>query len=455
MSIVQFLRILWAYRMLTVLTMAATALGALIAVLIMPASYEAKTRVMLNTLKPDPVTGEVLPTTASRTFITTQKELIRDYGVAGQAVDALGWLTSPDAVEKYKAANGQDADIRRAFAQRIIDRTRVNLVTGTNILEIVFRAPTPGDARAMANALRDAYIESTLSSRRHEATRNADWYTQQAEKEKALLNRADAVKTAYEKANGIVMQDDKTDVETARLRALASAGAATGAVVAPPMAAQSSPAAIQLATLDAQIAQASKTLGPNHPNMVQMKAQRASLARVVADDQAAARAAAAAAARAMSESASAMTRAVNEQTSKVIANRDKIERLTQLQAEVNLHRGQMEKSLARAAELRQEAAVADSGVTVLSEAVTPRKPAFPNKPLIFGGSIALGAAVGLLLGLILEFLRRRVRGVEDLQNSLDVPLLAVIPTRKPERQEPTLASVTKIVRPRRGRAVAA
>ena len=36
-------------------------------------------------------------------------------------------------------------------------------------------------------------------------------------------------------------------------------------------AAQSSPAATQLAQLDAQIAEASKTLGPNHPQMVQMR----------------------------------------------------------------------------------------------------------------------------------------------------------------------------------------
>lgn len=455
MSIIQVLRILWAYRMLTLATVAAMALGALVAVIVVPPSYEAKTRVMLNTLKPDPVTGEVIPTTSSRTFITTQKELIQDYGVAGQAVDQLGWLTNPEAVATYKALNGQDSDVRRAFAQRIIDRTKVNVVTGTNILEIVFRAPSADDARAMANALRDAYVESTLGARRRDATRNADWYQQQADKEKVLLNQADATKTAYEKANGIVMQDEKTDVDTARLRALATQGAVPGAFVAPPAAAQSSPAAIQLATLDAQIAQAAKTFGPNHPTMIQMNAQRATLARVVAQDQAAARAAASSASRAMSESASAVSRAVSEQTSKVIANREKIERLTQLQAEVNLHRGQMEKALERAVELRQEAAVADSGITVLSEAVTPRWPTFPNKPLIFGGGLAIGAAVGLLLSLILEFLQRRVRGIEDLQNAFDVPLLAVISTGSAPPKGPSLPMIDRLRRPRRGRAMAA
>lgn len=455
MSIIQFLRILWAYRVLTVLTTVATLIGAFVAVLIVPPSYEAKTRLMLNTLKPDAVTGEVIGTQQARTFIATQRELIRDVSVASQAAEQLGWLNDPGTLEKYNAANGQDSDLRRAMAQRIIDRTNVDVVTGTNILEIGFRAPTPDDARTMSNALRDAYIETTLDARRREAMRNADWFARQADKERALLEKADADKTAYEKANGIVMQDEKTDIETARLRALAVQGG-VGTVMAAPTVLPSSQAAIQLAQLDSQIAQAAKTLGPNHPAMIQMKAQRQTLAKVAEDDMAAARSAASSASRAASESASAMSQAVNAQTTKVIANRDKIEKLTQLQAIVNLHRSQMDKALARSSDLRQEAAVADSGVTTLSEAVTPRSPSFPKKPLIFGGALGLGVGVGLFLSLLVELLRRRVRGVEDLQNSFEVPLLAVISTQDAShRGSASLARVPKAIFARRRRPAAA
>ncbi len=455
MSVIQFLRILWAYRMLTVLTVIATAIGGVIAIMVVPPSYQATTRVMLNTLKPDPVTGEVLPNNASRTFITTQKELLRDYQVAGEAVESLGWLSDPGAVRAYGGLGGQDSDMRRSMAQQIIDRTKVDVVSGTNILEIVFRASAPEDARLMANALRDAYIDTTLNSRRNEATRNAEWYTLQAQKEQAALDKADAAKTAYERANNIVMQDDRTDIETARLRALASAGTMGAAPAPPPMAPQSSAAAIQLAQLDAQMIQASKTYGPNHPAMVALKAQRANLANVVSEERAAANSVSAATSRAMSDTAGAVARAVDQQTTKVIANREKIEQLTQLQTVVNLHRAQMEKALARAAELRQEATVADSGIAVLSEAVTPRKPAFPNKPLIMGGAIGLGAGVGLLLSLILELARRRVRGVEDLENAVDVPLLAVISTAPGKGPPGIVAAATNMIPRRRSAAAAA
>jgi succinoglycan biosynthesis transport protein ExoP len=435
MSIIQFVRILWAYRWLVILTTVATTIGAVVAVLVIPPSYTAKTRLMLNTLKPDPVTGEVLPTMAARTFVATQVELIKDIGVAGRAVDAVGWLADAGAISRYSAQSSADSDLRRSMAQRVVDRTQVDVVTGTNILEIGFRAASANDARLMANALRDGYIEATLDGRRREASRNADWYIQQVEKERGLLDKANTEKNNYERQNGIVMQDDNVDVDTARLRALSGAGALGGAVAAPSVVPQSSQAAIQLAQLDAKIAEAGKTLGPNHPAMVQYKAERATLAQVVANDQAAARASSSSASQAMRESAGAMTRAVSEQTSKVIANREKIEHLNQLQAEVNLHRVQMDKALARAGELRQQAAVADAGVSVLSEAITPKDPSFPNKPLIFGGGIFLGAGFGLLMSLILELLRRRIRGFEDLQYAVDAPLLAVIATQpdKPKK----------------------
>jgi len=425
MSLFQFLRILWAHRWVTVATTVCTLVGAFVAILIVPPRYEAVSRVMLNILKPDPVTGEIIGGAAQRTYITTQTELIKDYEVAGKAVDQLNWASSPDVITQYQTSNTNGMDIRRWLAARIVASTGVSVVTGTNILEISYRASTPTEAKNMADALRNAYIESTLDTRRREAARTADWYTLQAEKERMLLNAADAAKTAYEKEHGIVMQSDNTDVETARLRALSTQGAVAPAMIAPAMPA-SSPSAAQLAQLDAMIAQASQNLGPNHPQMVQLRAQRASLAQVVAQELSAARAAAGAAASAAASSSSALQREVAAQTSKVIEKRDKIERLMQLQADVNQRREQYNKSLGRIAELRQEAAIADSGITVLGEAVTPQQPNFPNKPLILGGALGLGFGLGILISLLLELFGRRVRSIEDIQGAVDVPLLAVI-----------------------------
>lgn len=446
MSIFQFLTILWAYRWLTAATTIATLVGAFIALLIVPPSYEAKTRVMLNTLRPDPVTGEVIANANSRTYMATQMELIRDYDVAGQAVDTLGLASSPQYIQQYRAAKNNDVDIRRWVSQKVIDRTEVGAVSGTNILEISYRATTPGEAKAMADNLRNAYLDNALQSRRKEATKAADWYTQQATQEQASLNAADAAKTAYEKANGIVMQGDNSDVDTARLRALSGQGGVGGGMIAiaPPSA-----ASIELAALDSQISQASQSLGPNHPQMQAMRARRGVVSRIAAQD---ASAAARAASNAAGAGAGALDAAVRAQTSRVIAKREQIERLNQLQAEVNLRREAFNKSMMRIVELRKEAGIADTGISSLGDAVTPQQPKFPNKPLVYGGSLGLGVGLGLVLSVLVEMFGRRVRSAEDLRSTLDVPLLAIIATRPTRTAASTRPSLNWL---RRRRAVQA
>ena len=85
--------------------------------------------------------------------------------------------------------------------------------------------------------------------------------------------------------------------------------------------------------------------------------------------------------------------------------------------------------LAHAADLTQEAAATDAGLTPLGPATASGKPVFPNKPLILGGSFGLGLGVGVLCALLAEMFARRVRGAEDLQAAIDAPVLAVIPRK--------------------------
>jgi len=419
MSLVQFLRILWAHRFITLAATVSCLIGAYVVILIVPPRYETSSRVMLNLLKPDPVTGEFVGM-GSRTYVATQIELIKDYRVAGQVVDQLGWQSDPNLIAQYRNRDpSDDRDFRRYLAQRVIDGTKAKLVSGSNILEITYTSNSPTTAKQIADAVRKAYMDSSLAARRDEATRNADWYALQAAKAKTALDAADATKTDYERANGIVMQDANNDLETARLRNLAGqAPLPPPAFVAPPP----SPNAAALVQLDAQIAQQAQVLGANHPELIELRARRASLASLVAQESAAVRAQAAANASGVG----ILNRALEEQKTKVIAQRDKLQQLTQLQSDVNLRRDLYNRTMAKAAQFRQEAAAADTGIALLGNAVTPQKPSFPNKPLIMFGSLGLGAGMGILVGLLFELLSRRVRGVEDLQWAVDAPLLTVV-----------------------------
>lgn len=439
MSIFQFFRILWARRFIILGVTAFGIVASVLVVLLTPPQYKAESRVMLDVIKPDPITGQVMSTSFLRAYTKTQIELIKDFKVARRVVENLGWASNPRMLEKYGHRPGADKrDFTRWAAQVISDGTKVTLIEGSNILDITYTSDDPNTAQQVVEALRKAYADITLQSRQETARRNADWYDLQATKGKAVLFAAEAAKSQFERENGIILQDNKIDVDSARLAALAGVG------VEPTMSAPVAPvtgSSMQLAQVDAEIAEASKNLGPNHPQLIAMKSKRALLAQAAAAEQSAA----SMAANASRGAASATAGLLDSQKRKVMAQRDKVERLKLLQDEVDMRRAQYSKAVARSAELRQEADVADSGVTPLGNAVTPTEPSFPNKPMLLVGGLVGGAGLGALAALLLEIVGRRVRSVEDLRVAVAAPVLAVIsnPDVKPRRTENFLRTMMR------------
>jgi len=433
MSFLQFFRILWARRFIIVgSTLACFGIALLIAKLL-PARYEADSRVMLDVVKPDPVTGQVIATQFARAYTKTQTELIRDYRVTGAVVDALNWTSSPQLVAEYNARpSGDTRDLRRWLAAKITEGVSAKLIEGSNILEITFSTTSPETARVVADAVRAAYIDQSLAFKREGAMKTAAWYDGQVLKVRGELAQADARKTAFERTNRIVLQEDQSDTESARLRALSSAVAAPVTPAAAAAAAPIGPSATLLGQVDAQIATLATTLGPNHPQLVALRQQRTAVAAAAARERAASRPAAIAA------SGPSLAGQVAAQTGRVIAQRDKVENLRRLAADVTVLRDQYTKTAARAADLRQEAESNETGLTLLGSAVAPEDPVFPNMPLIIIGSLALGLGLGVLASLGLELASRRVRGVEDLAVA-GVPVIIVLSgAGQPTARRPSL-----------------
>jgi succinoglycan biosynthesis transport protein ExoP len=421
MSILQFLGIIWARRY-TILgvTIFCALVGVLVANLV-PPKYEAQSRVMLDIIKPDPVTGQVMATAFIRAYTKTQIQLLQDYKVASEVVDNLKWSKNPKFIKEYKnRAAGDDRDFTRWAAQRIVDGTKADLLENSNILEITYRSESPQEAKAVADGLLKAYVDTTLETRRDTAKRNASWYEAQAEKAKVELFKAEDEKSSFEKESGIILQDNKVDLDSARLTALA--GAAAAPMIAPPSSSGPSPGSLQLEQMDEQIGQLSKTLGPNHPTLIELHRRREMLAKQVA-----AESSNSGAANSATMSVARATQALLEQQkTRVLGQRDKVEKLRLLADDVELRRGEYNKSVGRAAELRQEADVSETGVTPLGNADTPTAPAFPNKPLVMAGGLFLGLALGLFSSLILELFGRRIRGYQDLRSAIPVPVLAIV-----------------------------
>jgi uncharacterized protein involved in exopolysaccharide biosynthesis len=427
-SLLQFLRILFARRIIIFAAAGSCFAVAMFVAQLIPPRYDATARIMLDLVKPDPVTGEVMASKSLTTYANTQIQLIKDYQTAGVVVDRLGWASNPDLIAQYNASGAtQEMDIRRWLAQRIMDGTDAALLFGSNIMTITFSAPSSDGARQIVDLVRAAYLDEALRRRREEASKNADWYNEQTDRALQALTTAEANRTAFARANGIVLQsDNRTDLETAKLEALsgqsALAGAGGGAVVAPPAA-----PSMQLDQINQQIAQAAGTLGPNHPTYQALLRQRQVLQANLARQEALARGMGAG-----RVSVEAIDRAFQIQKSRVMSERDKLDKLAQLQREIDLRRDQYFKSAQRLAELRLEANGAGTGMSALGDASGSAKPSFPKMPLVAGGSLALGLGLGLFVALLTELLARRVRGEDDLEYATGAPVFATITERKPD-----------------------
>lgn len=387
----------------------------------MPARYTAHARIMLNIVKPDPVSGQALTSQFARAYVKTQTELITDYRIAGKVVDMLNWASSPEFADQYDNRRNDDVrDFRRFLAQIIINSTGAELIEGSNILDISYTAPNPQGAADVAEALRRAYVEQAIALKREDATKDAEWFTIQTGKLKTRLTEAESRKSEFERAHGIILDDDRVDQESRKLQALAGAAPAPSA---PTMVmGASNPNAAQIAQFDAAIATAERTLGANNPQLMDLRRQRASLAS----------ASSGAGAVVTGGGGPSIGAMYGSQVQKVLAQRGKVAEARQLATEVALLREQYEKAALRVGELEQMAQSTDSGLTPLGAATAPESPSFPKWPLIVFGSLGLGLLIGVFVAMFVELLARRVRGLEDLRFS-GIPVLGVMTTPHPTK----------------------
>lgn len=89
-----------------------------------------------------------------------------------------------------------------------------------------------------------------------------------------------------------------------------------------------------------------------------------------------------------------------------------------------------------AAEAAQKMAAEQRGerLVLVDPPTMPDEPNSPNRSLLVVGGVATGAVLGLGLALLIELVRRPIRGAGALQTMLGVGPLVVIPTLKPKRR---------------------
>lgn len=440
MSLIQFFHILWARRIIVLAALLSCVIAATVTAELLPERYTGRARVMLDVVKPDPVTGQVLGNQFLRAYTRTQIELIKDYQVAEPVVDRLGWASNPAIVQSYQnAAESQSEDIRHWLAREIIRNTDAGIIETSNIMEITFSSSNPDTARRIATLLRDTYVDVSLQLRREAAGKTADWYQQQRQDAQRLVESAESERARYAKEHNIVLNSQNMDLESARLDALSAQSASAvglGASAQLRLPTVAGPAQMQLATIDQQIAQAGQTLGPNHPTFQALVRQRAVLQQAAASERSGG-----GGGMVGPNPSATINSAYEAQKAKVIARSPEIDRIQQMTRDIEQKRQELGKIEDRAGELRLSANVSETGLTPMGTATAGEKPDFPNKPLIVAAATGFGLILGICLALLVEMLGRRIRTTSDLEVSAGAPVLAEVHLELPEQPRRWLPSL--------------
>lgn len=443
MTFDQFIRVIKA-RIWLVLIVASIIVTATLGIsLILPKSYEAVATVMVDA-RPDPVSlaaGQLQNTS----FLATQVDIIKSQAVARRVVRNLKLDESPDLRERWQdEAKGKGEYI--AWAASIIGRgLEVKPSRESNVIEVSYEGGDPKFASLLANAFAQAYIDSTVQIRVDPARRYADFFEERAKLARNKLEAAQTKLAEAQKEKGIVMTDERLDVELARLNELGSQITTLRAMKAESSSrsdiATNNPDRVQdvlnnavvaslktdLARQESRLNELLERLGTAHPLVLESQANISGLReRIRAETSRVTSSVALNNSVNTSREAAAQT-AYKEQRTRVLELKDARTELQVLEREVESAQRIYESLQARLSQINLESSSDQSGVYLLSPATEPIKHSSPRVFINTMVGATLGTFLAVMLALGLELLDRRVRGPYDLVQALDLPIMGVLP----------------------------
>lgn len=439
MSLLQFFSILRARWAAGGLILLATLAAVLAWVLLRPTWWSARAPVLVDVQASDVGGGYAPGLLAS--YMATQIDIARSERVSERAVDAL----YAEELRRNPDAPPLGEGRRRERVQAVQQGLEVKPARESNIIHINWTGRNPGEAARVANAVARAFVDVSLELKTGPAKQDAAWFDEQVRASRQKLEQAQMKLSEFQQRAGLV-GGEQADHEMARLNELStqlaqvqaqttdsqSKRAASHDTVAEVM---QSPLVnglkADIARLEAQVHQASASLGPRHPQMQRLEAELAALqSRLSAETGRIARSIETSfkAGRAREGELAA---ALNAQRARVLALDKDRAHLALFRQDVDAARRAFEAVSANASKSRLQSLTTQTNLMLLAPAVEPQVPAGPSTQQAVAVAALAGLALAVIGALLLELANRRVRTPDDIALATDLPILASVPSAHP------------------------
>ncbi|MEJ6002099.1 chain length determinant protein EpsF [Paucibacter soli] len=445
MNFSQFLSILVARKKLFFAVLLAVLIPALLVSLLLPKRYTAVASVVVD-VKPDPLSAIAFQSMLNPAVMATQVDILKSDRVARRVVRALKLTENPLIRQQWTDDQKGEGDIETWLIERLQKDMDVTPSRESNVINVSYKAPEPRFAAGLANAFVQAYIDTALELRVDPAKQYSAFFDVRVKEARDALEKAQSKLSAFQRENGVVMTDERMDVENQRLNELSSQLVVLQSMAAEATSRQSQANAgsadklqeitnnpvvaslrADMSRSEARLQEVSARLGDSHPQVVELKANIAEMRQRI-EAEVKRLSAGVGVSGNISRQREAQTRA------ELDAQRTKVLRMKQVRDEGTLILRDVENAqraydtvVQRLNQTSLESQATLSNVSVLNPAVPPIEASFPK--------VFLNAALGLFVGLLLatgvalaaEMQDRRVRSLADIQDLLGLAVIGVLP----------------------------
>jgi chain length determinant protein EpsF len=448
MTFRQFLSILVARKLLFIAVLLGVLVPAVVVSFLLPKSYTAVASVVVD-VKPDPLSAIAYQSLMTPGVIATQIDILQSDRVARRVVRALKLTEVPQIREQWNDANKGQGDIESWLVERLQKDLDVKPGRESSVINVIYKAPDPRFAAALANAFVQSYIETSVELRVDPAKQYSAFFDSRAKEAREALEKAQNKLSAFQNEHGLIMTDERMDVENQRLNELSTQLVMMQSLSAEANSRQAQAQAgsgdkmqeisghpvvsalrADLSRSEARLQEISSRLGDKNPQVVELQANINEL-RQRLDAEVRRLTAGVGVSSNITRQREAQLRAELE------AQRAKVLRLKQVRDEGAVITRDIENAqrnydniMQRQSVTNIESQATSSNASVLTSASAPVEASFPKIPL----NIALGLFVGglLAIGVVMaaELRDRRVRELDDVRELIGLPVLGVLPGAK-------------------------
>lgn len=449
----------WALAVL-LLCVAATAIYSVT----MLKRYTASASVMLDARSPDQVAGGAPNSMLPGGYLPTQIELITSERVGRAVIRALDLSNDSRLREAWLKAGDGKGDFEAWLAGVLQQGLSVRPATA-NVVTVTYTSEDGAQAAALANAYVKAYMDTSLDLRMERLRQYGGFFDARAKELLANLVRAQEKLSEYQQKNGLLVGDEKLNLEASRLvelgAQLLAAQSATAEVTGRLRQAGQrteqlqevwqNPAVVALGAdvtrEEVRLREMTSRLGENHPQLIEQEARLSELRAKLAAEKGRAVNNVSFGSTATQSRVAQISATLEAQRSKVLRMQTQREHSVGLQRDVESAQRAYDTMQQRVSQASIESQNTQPNLSVLKHASTPMAPSSPNMLKNIGAGAALGALLGLGLVLGRELLDRRLRTSDDV-SELKQALLVSLPVSSHARRQLPDTSRTRLMKQR-------